>query len=136
MSLPFEILPHTADIRIRALGQTRQELFQNMLRGMFHDYEPERTASRVERYFAVASPDFSALLVDLLSEALTLADIYNEVYDEVSFARLSDTECSGKLSGWRLKGVQGEEIKAVTYHDMKLEKKKDETWEAEVVFDI
>lgn len=133
---PFEILPHTADIRIRAFGKSREELFQNMLQGMFSGYQPDRSHLSIKRDFTASSPDLAALLVDFLSEALRLADTYHEVYDELSFSRFTDTECAGELKGWPLKAVEGEEIKAATYHDLKLGQKQDGIWEAEVIFDI
>lgn len=136
MSIQFEILPHTADIRIRAFGKTRQELFKNMMLGMFSEYVPDKKKKQVGRDFSVSSPDLSALLVDFLSEALRLSDTHNEVYNNVLFKAFTDTDCTGQLFGYALKGVDGEEIKAVTYHDTKLEQRQDGSWQAEVIFDI
>ena len=38
---PYEILEHPADLKIRAFGKTKEELFLNMLKGMTDSLKPE-----------------------------------------------------------------------------------------------
>ncbi len=38
----FEIIPHTADLKIRVYGKTREDLFTNALIGMFQSTRPMR----------------------------------------------------------------------------------------------
>ena len=37
----FEMVPHTADIKIRAYGHTMEELFRHALQGMFQSIRPQ-----------------------------------------------------------------------------------------------
>jgi SHS2 domain-containing protein len=37
----FEILEHKADLKIRAFGKTKEELFLNMMIGMTESQKPE-----------------------------------------------------------------------------------------------
>ena len=37
----FEMVPHTADIKIRAYGNTMEELFRHALQGMFQSIRPQ-----------------------------------------------------------------------------------------------
>ena len=170
MTIPYEILEHTADLKIKAFGKNLPELFSNALKGMFGEvksqkskvgqitnkayerevksqklkvgqitnkaYEREVKSQKlkVERKVKIKSSDLESLLVDFLSEALYLSDINNEAYFEAKFDKFTKTELSGAIKGVKIKGFR-EEIKAVTYHGLKIEK-VDGHWEAIVLFDI
>src|SRR3989338_310971 len=71
----FEILEHTADLRIKAWGKTKEELFKNALRGMAYVQKEEarikKQESRITKKVQVKSTDMTALLIDFLSEVLT-----------------------------------------------------------------
>jgi SHS2 domain-containing protein len=144
----YEILEHPTDLKIRAFGKTKEELFLNLLKGMFWEARPEmedkRPAvakamagegkSKIPRMVKIKARDEQSLLVDFLSEALTLSDINDEAYFEVEFEKLTDTELVGKIFGSPVKSF-GTEIKAVTYHGLEI-KEKSGGWEATVLFDI
>ncbi|MBI5071823.1 archease [Candidatus Falkowbacteria bacterium] len=139
----YEILEHTTDLKIRAFGKTKEELFLNMLKGMFESVKPKilttpspslkRRGIRT-RKINIKSADEQSLLVDFLSEALTLSDINNEAYFEVEFEKLTETELEAEIFGAPVKSFSTE-IKAVTYHGLEI-KKTDGGWEATVLFDI
>lgn len=136
---PYEILEHTADLKIKAYGKDLPELFFNTLRGMFESIGSQRSdvggqILEVRREIKIKSPDLESLLVDFLSEALYLSDINNEAYFETHFEKFSEEELSGTIKGVKVKGFK-EEIKAVTYHGLEV-KKVDGRWEAVVLFDI
>lgn len=144
----FEIIPHTADLKIRVFGKTREELFKNALIGMFQSVRPvvpeckydnnERLvcpALPISRDIGVNSPDLESLLVDFLSDALYLSDVHNEAYLDVDIDALSDDHINAHVKGIAIKGFEESEIKAVTYHDLKIEQ-KDGVWQTEIVFDI
>ena len=130
----YEILEHKADLKIRALGKTKRELFLNMLKGMTESQKAKKLKTEVKRQIKIKSPDLPALLVDFLSEALCLSQINKEVYFNVSFQKFTDNEIIGKLIGQKVERFN-EDIKAATYHDLDIRQKK-ENWEATVLFDI
>lgn len=132
----YEILEHKADLKIRAFGKTKEELFLNMLLAVSESLKPEtRPGEKIIHKIKISSPDLPALLVDFLSEALYLAQANKEIYDNVKFIKFTDTELKAELSGQRVERFR-EDIKAVTYHDLDIHKKKDDTWETTVLFDI
>lgn len=153
MQKDFEILPHTADLKIRAYGKDLKTLFSHMIKGMFSSihpvtnectYEQERLVCEklsVSRPIDVKSHDLESLLVDFLSEALSLSDIYHEAYLDIEYSDMnveSDGDTyyiKGTLKGIKIEDFEGGEIKAVTHHDVKVEKKGD-VWVAEVLFDL
>jgi len=130
----YEILEHPADLKIRSYGKEMAEVFSNMLAGMSKSCRPELTKEKVNREIKIESPDRESLLVNFLSEALSLADINKEVYLKVKFNQLKDNYLEVKLEGYKIKSKELE-IKAVTWHDLKIEK-KDNLLEATVLFDI
>lgn len=130
----YKILPHPADIKVQAFGKTKEELFVNAMRGMNEILKPERKAQSAKRKISVKSLDLNALLVDFLSEVLYLVQTNKEVYSDVKFAKFSDTELAGELTGAKVESF-GEDIKAVTYHGLKIEQKNG-LYQATVLFDI
>ena len=133
----FEVLEHKADLKIRAFGKTKEELFLNAMIGMFEGarYEPESKIKGGERKISIKSPDLSSLLVDFLSEVLYLSEVNQEVYYQIQFKKFIDKNIEGILLGKKLKRM-GVIIKGVTYHDLHIRQRKDKTWEAIVLFDI
>jgi len=132
----FEVLEHKADLKIRALGKDKKELFLNMLQAMAENQRAEiKSKKEMKRKIQIKSLDFTTLLVDFLSEALYLSQVKKEVYFNAEFTRFADTEIEGKLIGQKVERF-GEDIKAVTYHDLDIHRRKDGTWEATVLFDI
>ena len=132
----YEILEHKADLKIRAFGKTKEELFLNLLFGMAENMKPEIEAgTRVKREIKIESLDLPALLVDFLSEALYQSQTNKEVYNSVKFSKFSDNFLEGELIGQKAERF-GEDIKAVTYHNLEINQNKTGTWEAIVLFDI
>ncbi len=132
----YEILEHKADLKIRAFGRRKRELFLNLLFGMAESQKAEfKTRKRIKKEVKIKSPDLSTLLVDFLSEVLYLSQVNKEVYFKAEFDKLTDTEIEGKLIGQEVERF-GEDIKAVTYHGLDIRQLKDKTWEATVLFDI
>jgi len=132
----YETLEHKADLKIKAFGKTKEELFSNMLLGMQNalrvNINPQSSDAKTIK---IKSLDLGALLVDFLSEALYLIQVNKEIYNKVRFKKFSDTEIEGKLIGQKVE-MFGEDIKAVTYHNLDVHQKKDGIWEAIVLFDI
>jgi SHS2 domain-containing protein len=132
----FEILEHKADLKIRAFGKTKEELFLNTLLGMNAGLRPEiQTQETKIRKIKIKSPDLAALLVDFLSEALYLIQTNKEIYDNVEFIKFTDREIAAELSGQEVERF-GKDIKAVTYHGLGVYQKEDNIWEATILFDI
>lgn len=135
--VPFELIPHTADIKIRAYGTTLKELFSNALRGMFSSVRPRiiESAPLKDRSITLQAPARDILLIDFLSECLYLSDFHNEAYLDVTIHAISDTKIHATLHGIPIDGFEVVEIKAVTYHDFSI-KEKNGQLEATIVFDI
>jgi len=136
----YEILPHTADLKIKVFGETKEELFLNALLAMSECLKPDvkqkiKKGAAIKREISIKSADLSALLVDFLSEALYLSQVNKESYNDLKINNFSDTQINGELSGFSIERF-GEDIKAATYHNLDISQKDDSTWEAVILFDI
>lgn len=143
----YEILPHTADLKIRVWGKTIEELFRYALIGMFQSIGPqafgcERRDNQlicpelpIERAVSIQSYSKDELLIDFLSHALYLSDVHNEAYLDVTISELSSTNLHATLHGIVINRFDVVEIKAVTYHGCAIELKNG-LWRVEIVFDI
>lgn len=131
----YEILEHKADLKIRAFGKTKEELFQNALFGMSESMKPEiKGKTKTKRSIKIKSLDLPALLVDFLSEVLYLIQANKEIYKDIKFKKFTNTRIEAELIGQKVERF-GEDIKAVTYHGLEV-KKVNDRWEAVVLFDI
>jgi len=133
----YEILEHRADLKIRAFGENKKELFLNMLLAMEDNMRPEvkRPEERIKRKVAINSLDFPALLVDFLSEVLYLCQVNKETYHVARVKQLADTQLEAELEGQKVERF-GEDIKAVTFHGLEIKQKENGIWEAIVLFDV
>ena len=147
MKRDFEILPHTADIKIRVYGKTKKDLFRNAVAGMFQAIRPivsecDEVDDRIvcpelpeHHQIETEASDEKSLLVDFLSDALYLSDVYNEAYFDATIDELSERHIKATVHGVQVTGFEVVEIKAVTYHELDI-KQVDDCWQADIVFDI
>jgi SHS2 domain-containing protein len=132
----FELLPHTADVRVRIEAATLEELFRDALHAMMScaQARPDLDSTTIYREIAVTSVDRTALLVDFLNEALALSIVEEEMYVDVRFRTLGSADLAATLVGTR--AAFDDEIKAVTYHEADVVQKGDGGWTTVLVFDI
>jgi SHS2 domain-containing protein len=129
----FEILQHTADIRLRVRAASLDGLFRDAMLGMFAVMVPEIRDSRFEIRVAIDSLDRTSLLVDFLNAVLSRAHIDRVAFDDVEFNTLTETDLVAEVTGRHATFAQ--DVKAVTYHEANVEMVGDH-WQTILVFDI
>jgi|SRR5579875_1184977 SHS2 domain-containing protein len=135
--MTYEILEHTADVRMLVRGDSLENLFSEAVYGMMEILKPgiDNQKQVVQRDVAVEAVDITSLLIDFLNEVLLSAHIYREMYNEVIFKTLSSHSLQAILRGFAASSFD-EDIKAVTYHEAEVKETGDGKWETMVVFDI
>ncbi|MBI2012846.1 MAG: archease [Candidatus Colwellbacteria bacterium] len=139
--MPYEIIDHTADIKIRVRGNTLQNLFLEAATAMTELMKPLQIPDRheyvktPERKIIVEAPDTTALLIDFLSEVLALSQTNKEIYNRMTFSHFSPTKVEAVLGEVRVEKFD-EDIKAVTYHEADVRQNEKGEWETMIVFDI
>lgn len=138
--MTWQIIPHTADVRLRVTGHTVEEIFRFALLGMGDLISPAACKNRPKQYkfqdrIHITSSDFTSLLIDFLSEALTLSHINKAVYCDAVFYRLSETDLVATIKGNSADNFD-EDIKAVTYHEANIRINQNNELETVIIFDI
>jgi len=108
-----------------------------MAKGMFFNLKNKKLKIKnkeIKEKFKIESTDLEALLVDFLNQLNYLADLHNAIFDKFKIKIIDDKKIEAEISGYKVKRF-ALEIKAVTYHELKIKKTK-EGWVAEVLFDI
>jgi SHS2 domain-containing protein len=135
----FEIISHTADVRIKAYGINIKSLFEEALKGLIFVLQPNNVLSdKNKKIFidiSVNSYDKTALLIDFLSEALTQMYIKNVLIRRVEFLEITNNTLKGKLTAYYIDKF-AVDIKAVTYHEAEIIFNKLNEYECTVVLDI
>ena len=135
MTDAYESLEHTADTGFRVWGSTLGELFANAALALVHTAMDASAAEAREPYSIAASgADLEEQLVNWLNEVLYWLDARR-----IAFARFEVTQ-PGEGTGW---GEPRDDekhpprlvVKAVTFHQLKIERQGD-GWIAEVFLDI
>jgi len=134
----FEEIPHTADWSFRAFGKDLRDLFENAAFAIFA-MEGGGTPSKVTerestRKVDVNGIDYESLLVNWLTELLWLQESNHETYHRFQIDSLSLTELRAQIFGAPITQLD-KIIKAVTYHNLKIEQTMD-GWEVIVVVDV
>ena len=133
----YEILEHTADIGIRACGETLSELYSNTTEGMFAIiYDTSDCPGAESIALEIDGIDAEHLMVRWLSELLNLSR-EGWAFDRFEILDISERKiravCYGENHKQPVKPKA--EIKLVTYHGLKVERNA-EGYQAEVIFDV
>ena len=130
----FEVVPHTADVRLRVAAPTLDGLFRDAMRGMYAVMRAHPVDEQVRREVSVHdSADTTSLLVDFLNEVLHRAHVAQEMFTGATFTRFEATSLDATLTGVRAEF--DEDVKAVTYHEAEVRQDAG-GWSTMLVFDI
>jgi len=136
---PFRILEHTADIGFEACGCTREEVFVNAARALFHlIVDLESIEPRAEVSIQVEGPDGPSLLVNWLSELLYHHDAEGWLFCDFAVRSLQERSLAALARGEKFDPGRHRAnlaVKAITYHQLALEETA-EGWRARVYVDI
>ena len=134
----YEVIDHTADLGLRVFAGTREELFSRAARAMF-DQIADLNSIRVEvrRSLTVEASGWEELLVCFLSELLYLFTGEDMLLRKFTLKRMDDRHLEVEAGGEKFSASRHQlktEIKAVTYHNLKIER-RERGWQVEIIFD-
>ena len=138
----YELIEHTADIGIRVKGSDLKELFRNAAAAMFDiiaQKEPHiahRTPHIDKIIIKQKAEGLEELFVNWLNELLSLSATKERIFSDFTFRKLDGHNLEAVAMGEDIKNYKvNTEIKAATYHQLKLEEAKG-GWQAEVILDV
>lgn len=135
----FETFEHTADLGLRVAADSAEALFADAARGLFSMITTDLDAVRLETAYPFELPGepTDLLLFDWLSELLYVYETQH-----LLLANFEVRLANGRLraTAWgepidRGRHALDHEVKAITYHGLKLEH-HGQQWTAEVIVDI
>jgi SHS2 domain-containing protein len=134
----YEYLPHTADVKVRAVGKDFSEACIHAARSITGLLTQEIILSHQQYAFRLHAKTKEALLYDFLNEVIYLKDVHEFVPVDANIHIHEE-------NGWLLDGILiGDElshyehsgdVKAATFHDLKITEGPAETV-LEFVLDI
>ncbi len=126
MGTEYEIFEHDADVGIRAFGKTLEEAFVNGAKAISSIMvELDTVEPTVIKEIECEAEDPESLFVTWLNQIRALLDIDGMVFSEFD-VEIDGNRLKGKVKGEVLsheKHTLGEDVKAATYHLLKIEKK-------------
>ena len=135
----YQFLPHTADISLFLQADTLDEIFLAGLAGISQILKPGFcsgcTGAELEFPLRVESIDPTTLLIDFLSEVLTLSYLENGIFCKLNIMERNDKFIEAVVKGCKAEFFD-EDIKAVTYHEAEIRQRTDGQWVTPVIFDI
>ena len=139
MRVPFEIIEHPADVGFLAYGATLEELFANAALAMMTlACDPQQLQERESRSIEVTGTDYESLLYGWLAEILAIADTEQLFFCRADVHAVEPGRLRGAVFGEKYDKQRhhaGTYIKAVTYHQLLVEKTA-EGWRARVYLDV
>ena len=141
LAVSYEILGHTADIRIRVTGDDLAGVIRGAVLGMASLIADTNNVGGGESVTVEASGETpEELLVHLLGEVLYVHYTRKMIFSDARVEVADDGALGARCT---LRGEEydpsrhelGYDIKAVTYHDLKIESTGDRL-SAEIVFDV
>ncbi len=135
----YTLLDHTADIGIEVWGDTKKEALAATVEAMFDlIVDNESIVTREEKIISVSGVDTADMLINLLREALYLFHGKSWLCKTCEILEMAEEKITARLRGEPYDAKKNQlkmEIKAVTYHTLKIEK-RDQGWRARVIFDV
>jgi SHS2 domain-containing protein len=135
----YTLLNHTADIGIEVWGNTKKEALAASVEAMFDLIaESDSVTAREEKKITVSGVDTADMLINLLREALYLFHGDAWLCKTCEILEMAEENITARLHGESYDAKKHQlkmEIKAVTYHTLKIEK-RDYGWRARVIFDV
>ncbi len=135
--MSYKFLEHTADVKFVAEGKSLGEAFSEAVMAMKDTMTKGiKINSKIKKKIKVSGKDDSALLYNFLEEFLFLLDSEGFIVSKINKIKIKngllEAEVSGDNAG---KYKLSNDVKAVTYNNMKIWKEKNK-FSVQVVLDV
>ncbi len=126
----FETFEHTADIGIRGIGSNYSEAFSEAAKCVFNIMADLSVfINDLEVSFECRAFNMEELLVEFINKLLYQAAINKCIFTDFNIISLADSVIKARVSGEKLKANHKNslklEVKAATYHQLKVYKDND-----------
>jgi SHS2 domain-containing protein len=135
----FELFEHTADLGLRVHADSLEALFTDAARGLLAMFvaNPEAVRPVQTKTITLTADEPSYLLFDWLNELLYAFETEKLLLSEFDL-QVTESHLTATCRGEPMDSTRhhmDHEVKAITYHGLRLEQASD-GWHAEVIVDI
>lgn len=132
----FKLLEHTADIKFQAFGKNLEKTFENSALALKEImFGKIKVKEKIRKKFQIQGKDNLSLLYKFLEEFLFLLDAENFIFEKVK-VKIKKNKLEAEISGDKSENYKfTNDVKAITYNQMKVEKLKDKFF-TQVVVDV
>lgn len=140
-NIEYEFFDVTADVGFKSYGMTLEEAYENASKAMFNVISnTDNIKPEISKNIEIKSEDEVSLLYDYLDELLFLSETELLLFSSFNISIKKEKNLiqlngcvKGEYMDWN-KHERGSEVKAVTYHLMKVE--KEEKYTTQVILDL
>jgi len=137
----FKFLEHTADVKFQAFGKNLEEVFENSALALKEIIVGKlKIKKEIKKKLEVTGKDNGSLLYNFLEEFLFLLDSEDFILSSIKNIKIKDDKLTAVIVGDKASNYKfTNDVKAITYHQMKVEKKiikGKESWVCQVVVDV
>lgn len=137
--MKIQNVQHIADLGLKLESRTLKKLFCDGVLGMSNILKEgicqENVRFDKKNRIEIKSLDYTCLLIDFLSEILSVSYSDKSVFCKVDILYLNEKQIIADILGTSIDCFD-EEIKAVTYHEAHVRKNSKNNWETNIIFDI
>ncbi|MBU2567467.1 MAG: archease [Elusimicrobia bacterium] len=143
--MKFKIIEHTADIGLQVFGGTLAGLFENAATGMLSIMLDGVDGVRPKKTYRIKTEgvDYESLLINFLNELVYRFSADKFLFILFRVKRMGEKAgkyfMSAEASGEKIDPAKHKlnfEIKAATYHDIKIKRRKDGSYTTKIIFDV
>jgi len=131
--MTYKFLPHTADVKVQVNEKTLDEAFATAAMAMKEVIaEKIKIKPKITKEISIESENRESLLYDFLEQFLVLLDSEGFVLSKINNVDIKGEDdkffLTAEILGDNAKNYKfSNEVKAITYNDMKIEHKKGKT---------
>lgn len=137
MAKKFEFLEHTADIKFRAFGKSKDEVFESCALALSNIISRgQKIEEKKKKMINVKGKDDENLLYNFLEELIYLLDAESFIVSRTR-VKVGKGKLSAEIWGDIVEEYNDlDHVKAATYAEMYIKEIKKGKWEAQVVLDV
>lgn len=135
MKKGYLFLEHTADILVRAYGSTIEDALEQATYAMFETLGSKKQEGEQVFEISESANTQQELIVNFLSSILAESEIHEVLPSKIKIQKLDMKKNTIEAKIYGTKERPKDHIKAVTYHQFKIEK-KDGLFYIQILFDV
>ncbi len=133
--MTYKFIEHRSDIIIEAKGKTFADVLEQIAQGMFTQMGSEEAKVKYKIKIKSKAPGKEELVITFLSDIIAQCEINEFTPKKIEIKKIDEKNNSLEADIQGERKVPKNIIKAVTYHELKVEGTKHD-WTIRVLFDI